>query len=92
MSATARDLLDANADLNETIVYQNHSDKNHHPAQVQARAGDPNPSSSDAGGCDRATGSSEMPMNTPPGQGQGRYTYGSGARPPGRNTARWWGW
>ena len=82
MNATARDLLDADADLNETIVYQHHSDKNHHPAQVQARAGDPNPSSSsDAGGCDRATGPSEMPMNTPPAQGQGRYTYGSGARP-----------
>lgn len=75
MNATARDLPGADADMNETVVYEPN-----HPAQAQAVAPGPD---TDSGGADRATGSSDMTTTTPPPgpQGQGRYTYGSGARP-----------
>src|SRR4051812_23809243 len=77
MNAAARDLPGADTDMDETVVYHpNHS------AQAEAAVSDSG-CASDPGADDRARGSSYMPNPTPTAapQGQGRYTYGSGARP-----------
>lgn len=75
MNPTARDLHDADGDMNETLVYQPNSS-----AQAETVASGPE---GGPGGAYRTAGPSDMPTNPPPPspQGQGRYAYGSGARP-----------